>query len=52
MEFAKAWYPRLDLAQLATLRQEAGPELAAVGRALTQRAAALAEYANTTVFIP
>jgi hypothetical protein len=52
LEFAKAWYPGLDLAQLATFRQEAGPELAAVGPVLTQHAAAIAEYTDTTVFIP
>jgi hypothetical protein len=52
LEFAKAWYPGLDLAQLATFRQEAEPELAAMGPALTQRMAAIAEYADTTVFIP
>nr|XP_020183568.1 uncharacterized protein LOC109769223 [Aegilops tauschii subsp. strangulata] len=52
LEFTKAWYAGLDLAQLATFRQEAGPELLAVGRALTQRAATIAEYANSTVFIP
>nr|XP_020173266.1 plectin-like [Aegilops tauschii subsp. strangulata] len=34
------------------LEIEAGPELAAASRALTQRAAAIAEYADTIVFIP
>ena len=52
MKFIKAWYPGLDLAQLATFRQEATPELAAASGVLTQCAAAIVEYANTTVFIP
>ena len=52
MEFVKAWYLGLDLAQLATFRQEAVPDLEAVSRDLTHRAAAIAEYANTSIFIP
>src|SRR3954471_10236907 len=52
LEFVKAWYPDLDLDQLATLRDEAQPELAAVEDALVKRAAAIAEYADTNVFIP
>ena len=42
MEFTKDWYPGLDLTQLATFRQEASPELAAVGPELTRHAAAIA----------
>ena len=52
MEFVKAWYPGLNLAQLATFRQEASEELVAVRRELTQHAAAIAEYTNTGDFIP
>ena len=37
---------------MATLRSEAQPELAAVEDALVKRAAAIAEYTDTTVFIP
>ena len=47
-----AWYPGLDLAQLATFRQEAAPKLAAASRDLTQRAAAIADYTDTTEFVP
>lgn len=52
MEFVKAWYPRLNLAQLTTFRQEAQEELVAVERDLGRRAAAIAEYTNTSVFVP
>ena len=52
MEFAKAWYPGLDLAQLAMFRQEADADLVAVERDLTIRAAAIAEYTNTGDFVP
>src|SRR3954463_9642181 len=52
LEFVKAWYPDLDLDQLATLRAEAQPELAAAEEALVKRATAIAEYADTSVFIP
>ena len=52
LEFTKAWYPNLDLTQLATFRLEAGPELEEVGPELTRILAALADYTNTTVFVP
>ena len=52
MEFVKAWYPGLDLDRLATLRSEAQPELAAVEDALVKRAAAIAEYTDTSIFVP
>ena len=52
LEFVKAWYPGLDLDRLATLRLEAQPELAAVEDALVKRAAAIAEYTDTGIFIP
>ena len=38
LEFVKAWYPRLDLAQLATFRLEAQEELAGVEAELVSRA--------------
>ena len=52
MEFIKAWYRGLDLAQLTMFRQEAQEELVAVERDLIKRAAAIAEYTNTNVFVP
>ena len=52
LEFVKAWYPGLNLAQLAMFRQEAREELVAVGPALTRCAAAIAEYTETGVFLP
>ena len=52
MEFVKAWYPDLNLAQLATFRQEAAPELAAASRDLTPCMAAIADYADTAKFFP
>ena len=52
MEFVKAWYPGLDLDRLATLRSEAQPELAAAEDALVKRATAIAEYTDTSIFIP
>ncbi|XP_044363095.1 uncharacterized protein [Triticum aestivum] len=52
LEFVKAWYPGLDLDQLATLRSEAQPELAATEDALVKRAVAIAEYTDTSIFIP
>ena len=52
MEFVKAWYPDLDLDQLATLQAEAQPELAAMEDALVKRAAAIAEYTDTSIFVP
>ena len=41
LEFVKAWYPGLDLAQLTTFRQEAQEELVAVEGELVKRAAAI-----------
>ena len=52
MEFVKAWYPGQDLDRLATLRLEAQPELAAAEDALVKRAAAIAEYTDTSIFVP
>ena len=52
LEFVKAWYPGLNLAQLTTFRQEAQEELVAVEDDLVKRAAAIAEYTDTSVFIP
>ena len=52
LEFVKAWYPGLDLDRLATLRSEAQPELAAAEDTLVKRAAAIAEYTDTSVFVP
>ena len=52
LEFVKAWYPGLDLHRLAKLRSEAQPELAAVEDALVKRAAAIAEYTDTSIFVP
>ena len=52
MEFVKAWYPGLNLAQLTTFRQEAQEELVAVEGELVKRAAAIAEYTHTGLFIP
>ena len=52
LEFVKAWYPGLDLAQLTTFLQEALEELAAVEGELVRRVAAIAEYTDTGVFIP
>ena len=52
MEFVKAWYPGLDLDRLATLRSEAQPELAATEDALVKHAAVIAEYTDTSIFIP
>ena len=52
MEFVKAWYPGLDLDRLATLRSEAQPELAAAEDALVKRAEAIAEYTDTSIFVP
>ena len=43
VEFAKAWYPDLRLVQLATFRQEAGPELEAVRDELAKRVVAIAK---------
>ena len=52
MEFVKAWYPGLNLAQLTTFRQEAQEELVAVEDDLVKRAEAIAEYTDTSVFFP
>src|SRR4051812_4984474 len=52
LEFVKAWYPDLSLDQLATLRAEAQPELAAMKDDFIKRAAALAEYIEPKVFVP
>ena len=42
----------LDLTQLATFRLEAADELVEAGPELTRHALALADYTNTTVFVP
>ena len=52
LEFVKAWYPGLDLDRLAAFRSEAQTELGAVEGALIERAAAIAEYMDTNVFVP
>ena len=53
LEFAKAWYPGLSLAQLATFRLEARAELATVEEDdLVKRATSIAEYTDTRVFVP
>ena len=52
MEFVKAWYPGLDLDRLAVFRSEAQAELVAVEDALVARAAAIADYADTSIFVP
>ncbi|KAM3254494.1 hypothetical protein ACQJBY_048165 [Aegilops geniculata] len=52
LEFVKAWYPGLDLDRLATLRSEAQAELIAVEDALVERAAAIADYIDTSIFVP
>ena len=52
LEFVKVWYPGLNLAQLTTFRQEAQEVLVAVEDDLVKRAAAIAEYTNTSIFIP
>ena len=52
MEFVKAWYPGLDLDRLAAFRSEAQAELEAVEGALVERAAAIADYTDTSVFVP
>src|SRR3954471_1359763 len=52
LEFVKAGYPDLSLDQLATLRAEAQPELAAMEDDFVKRAAAIAEYVDTSVFVP
>ena len=52
LEFVKAWYPGLDLERLAAFRSEAQAELVAVAGALVERAAAIAVYTDTSVFVP
>jgi hypothetical protein len=52
LEFVKAWYPGVGLAQLETFRLEAVPELEAQREAIAIRAAALADYADVSVFVP
>ena len=52
MELIKAWYPGLDLDRLAAFRSEAQAELVAVEDALVARAAAIADYADTSIFVP
>ena len=52
MEFVKAWYPGLDLDRLAVFRLEAQAELVALEGALVERAAAIADYTDTSVFVP
>ena len=52
LEFVKAWYPGLDLDRLAAFRSEAQAELEAVEGALVERAAAIANYTDTSVFVP
>ena len=52
MEFVKAWYPGLDLAQLTTFRLEAQEELAVVAAELINRAVAIADFTDTSVFVP
>ena len=52
LEFVKAWYPGLDLAELATFRLEAQEELVAVEAKLINRAAAIADFTDTSIFVP
>nr|XP_020181309.1 eukaryotic translation initiation factor 5B-like [Aegilops tauschii subsp. strangulata] len=52
LEFVKAWYPGLDLAQLTMFRLEAREELAVVEAELINKAAAIADFTDTSVFIP
>ena len=52
MEFVKAWYPELSLDQLATWRQEADTELELARPAIIQRASAIADYTDTSAFVP
>ena len=52
LEFVRAWYPGLDLSQLAMFRQEAHEELVAVRLAIIHRATTITEYTDTSVFIP
>ena len=52
LEFVKAWYPGLDLDRLVTLRSEAQTEPAATEDALVKRAVAIAEFTDTSIFVP
>ena len=52
LEFIKAWYPELNLDQLAIWQQEADEELEAVRPAIIQRASAIADYTDTSAFAP
>ena len=52
LEFVRAWYPGLDLTQLATRRQEANKELEAVRLAIIQRASAIVDFTDTSAFSP
>ena len=52
LEFVKAWYPGLDLDRLAVFRSEAQAELVAMEDALVAHAAAIADYADTSIFVP
>ena len=52
LEFVKPWYPGLDLDRLAAFWSEAQAELVAVEGALVERAAAIADYTDTSVFVP
>ena len=52
LEFVKAWYPGLNLDQLATWRQKADAELEPARPAIIRRASAIADYTDTNVFAP
>ena len=52
LEFVKAWYPGLDLEWLATLWSKAQSELAAAEDTLVKHATAIAEYTDTSIFVP
>ena len=52
LEFVKAWYPGLNLDQLATWRQQANTELEPARPAIIRRASAIADYTDTNVFAP
>ena len=52
LEFVKAWYPGLNLDQLATWRQQADTELEPARPAIIRRASAIADYTDTSVFAP
>ena len=52
LEFVKAWYPGLNLDQLATWRQQADMELEPARPSIIRRASAIADYTDTNVFAP